>query len=287
MLAMQSGRLSAQQRLQEGFMRHKSHVVSLMASLAIVAMLSPGTAQAQRRRPSVRRGVVVFVSGYFYDPFYGPYSWWPRAAWPYAYYPMFDGRAEVRLLVTPKDAAVYVDGYYAGVVDDFNGIFQRLPLPPGPHEIALYLNGYRTVHQRLYLAPNSDSTLRYTLERFAPGETAEPPFIAPPVPPPPPGTTTLPRTPYRGATPPPTPAPQVTAFGTLAIQVQPADAEVIIDGERWSGLDSAGRLQVHVAEGMHHIEIRKPGHRGFSTDVQVRPRETTPLNVSLSTETRE
>lgn len=266
-------------------MRQTTLFVILLTSLAVT--LSSATAGAQRRRPPVKRGVVVFVGGYFYDPFYGPYPWWPRTAWPYAYYPVFDDRTELRLLVTPKEATVYVDGYYAGVVDDFDGIFQRLPLPPGPHEIAFYLKGYRTVHQRLYLAPNSDSKLRYTMERLAPGETTEPPFIAPLVPPPPPGTTTPPRTLYRGATPTPTPAPQVAAFGTLAIQVQPADAEVIIDGERWTGSDSAGRLQVHVVEGMHHIEIRKQGYRGFSTDVQVRPGETTPLNVSLSAETRE
>jgi hypothetical protein len=199
---------------------------------------------------------------------------------------VFDDRTELRLLVMPKEAAVYVDGYYAGVVDDFDGIFQRLPLPPGPHEIAFYLDGYRTVHQRLYLVPNSDSRLRYTMERLAPGETSEPPFIAAPVPPPPHGTTKPPRTLHRGAEPTPTPVPQ-GAFGTLAIQVQPADAEVIIDGERWTGSDSAGRLQVHVAEGMLHIEIRKQGYRGFSTDVQVRPGETTPLNVSLSADARE
>src|SRR5687768_11416346 len=27
------------------------------------------------------RGSYVFVGGYFYDPFYGPYPWWPRSAW--------------------------------------------------------------------------------------------------------------------------------------------------------------------------------------------------------------
>ena len=35
---------------------------------------------------------------------------------------------DVRLMVRPRDAAVYVDGYYAGVVDDFDGVFQRLTL---------------------------------------------------------------------------------------------------------------------------------------------------------------
>jgi hypothetical protein len=33
------------------------------------------------------------------------------------------------VLATPKEAAVYVDGFYAGVVDDFDGVFQSLPLP--------------------------------------------------------------------------------------------------------------------------------------------------------------
>jgi len=42
----------------------------------------------------------------------------------------FVGRAEVRVLVTPPEAAVYVDGYYAGLVDDLDGFFQRLPLTP-------------------------------------------------------------------------------------------------------------------------------------------------------------
>ena len=44
---------------------------------------------------------------------------------------------DVRLQVQPRDAAVYVDGYYAGVVDDFDGVFQRLTLEAGPHQIEL------------------------------------------------------------------------------------------------------------------------------------------------------
>ena len=78
----------------------------------------------------------VFIGGYFYDPFFGPYPWWPRTAYPYWYFPVFDNRAEVLLRVQPKeaeDAAVYVDGFYAGIVDDFNGVFQSLPLTAGAH----------------------------------------------------------------------------------------------------------------------------------------------------------
>ena len=265
-------------------MRKQSLFFALMASLAFVVTLWPATAQAQRRRAPARRGAVVFVGGYFYDPFYGPYPWWPPDAYPYRYYPMFDDRAEVRVLVTPKEAAVYIDGYYAGVVDDFDGFFQRLPMTPGPHEIAVYLAGYRTLRQQLYLGPNSTYSLRSTMERLAPGETGEPPTVAPPVPPPPAGTSRLPRTPYAGPTPPPAGTPEATAFGTLAIRVQPSGADVTIDGESWRGSAPGDRLLVHVADGMHHVDITKNGFRKFSADVQVRGGETTPINVSLSPE---
>src|SRR6185436_8519516 len=54
------------------------------------------------------RGSYVFVGGYFYDPFFGPYPWWPRSAYGWGYYPVFDYRADVRIQATPRDAAVYV-----------------------------------------------------------------------------------------------------------------------------------------------------------------------------------
>src|SRR5262245_39277009 len=49
--------------------------------------------------------------------------------------------SSVRLEVKPRDAEVFVDGYSAGHADDFDGVFQRLRLRPGSHEITLYLNG--------------------------------------------------------------------------------------------------------------------------------------------------
>jgi hypothetical protein len=39
------------------------------------------------------------------------------------------------LKVEPENAEVYVDEYYAGIVDDFNGHFQHLTLVPGPHRV--------------------------------------------------------------------------------------------------------------------------------------------------------
>ncbi len=138
------------------------------------------------------RGSYVFVGGYFYDPFYGPYPWWPASAYGWGYYPVFDYRAEVRIQGTPREAAVYVDGFYAGIVDDFDGTFQRLPLTPGGHRIELFLEGYRTVRKSLYLQPGSTLKLHETMTPLAAGETSERPEVAPAVPPPPDGTYTAP-----------------------------------------------------------------------------------------------
>jgi hypothetical protein len=110
----------------------------------------PARQAGERARPAPKsqaRVVVrgpVFVGGYFYDPLYGPYPWWPRTGYPHWYVPIYDQRADLRVKVTPKDSAVYVDGFYAGLVDEFDGVFQALPLPPGGHRVLLYRPGYRS-----------------------------------------------------------------------------------------------------------------------------------------------
>ena len=68
----------------------------------------------------------------WYGAQWGPYPYPP----PYGYYGWID--ASVRLEVTPRDAEVYVDGYYAGTVDDFDGTFQRLRVEPGQHDLEIY-----------------------------------------------------------------------------------------------------------------------------------------------------
>jgi hypothetical protein len=75
-----------------------------------------------------------------------------------------------------------------------------------------------------------------------------------------------------------------SAYGTIAIRVQPGDADVMIDGESWRGPEGQDRLIVDVAEGEHTIEIRKAGYRTYVMQVQVRRGDTTPVNVSLRTQ---
>jgi hypothetical protein len=95
-------------------------LLRLTAPLLCIAQLSLPTALAsdsQRRgaphppappRPPAHGVVIrgeVFIGGYFYDPIWGPYPWWPRHAYP-RYFPVYDARAEVRLQVKPRETAV-------------------------------------------------------------------------------------------------------------------------------------------------------------------------------------
>jgi len=289
--------------------RAHNHIIWPAALLACVVSLAwPESANAQGRRGRVHvrpaRTSLVLVGGYyggyysphwFYDPWYGYHGPWGYPPSPYRYY--FDPGASLRIEVKPQEAEVYVDGYYAGIVDDFDGVFQRLPVTPGEHEIDLYLDGYRSVRQKVYATPRNTFKLRYEMERLGSGEQ-QPPRPQPANPPqagaqgpqampsqaPPAG-----RTPGRRLPPPPQAPgaprrPEASAYGTLSIRVQPADADVLIDGERWRGPEAQDPLIVEVTEGQHTIQIQKAGYRTHLTDVEVRRGETTTLNVSLRTQ---
>jgi hypothetical protein len=260
--------------------------IALLAC-GVVAAAPPPTADAQGRRVRVVSArPVVFVGAYSYRPYgYDPWFWGPG----FHPGPMFYSAAAyptsgVRIEVTPKDAEVFVDGYLVGIVDDFNGFFQRLTLPPGQYEITLHRDGYRQVTQRIYLSPGATYRLRHTLVALAPGESAG----SRPVPEPGASRAYDPRRPGRGAAPrdiaPPEPdiaPPDAADYGQLAIRVQPEGAEVLIDGEPWQGPEGHDRLVVHLAPGRHRIEVRKDGYEPFSTTVTVQPGQTAALNVSL------
>ena len=271
-----------------------------LAPLVLVltgTLLWPAEANAQRRvhrrivRPVVVHGAYYrpyYYRPYFYTPFYwGVYGWYPHPFGPFPPYPYYwggyDRASSVRVLVEPKDAQVYVDGYFVGLVDDFDGWAQRLRLVPGEHEIAFYLDGYRPVHEKLLFRPSASYKLRHTLEKLAPGEPA------PPRPEPAPGAER--RAPRRPADEPPgyerseppegEPSPAAEAFGTLALRVQPEDAVVQIDGDRWDGPLGGSRLQVQLAEGSHSLVVSKDGYRSYTADVEIQSGEVTTVNVSL------
>jgi PEGA domain-containing protein len=201
---------------------------------------------------------------------------------PYRY-PGIHPDASVRLDVEPQDTEVYVDGYYAGIVDDFDGMLQRLRVEPGQHEITLYHDGYRAAHQRVYLTRDRTFKIRQQLEMLSAGEAAEPRPIPAPLPAGAPPPLPLPRN-GRGTPPnlPPSNAPPAQAgAGRLSIQVQPADATVLIDGQPWPASPGQETVILDLPEGRHVIQVRKPGYVGYSTEVDVRRGETATVNVSL------
>ena len=295
-------------------MRHVSAYKKLLMFVALIVVLlaaAPTTSEAQGRRYRPGGRVVVvgsYYGGYYADPFFYADPWYgyqyPWRPYPYRYYGYDE--ASVRLEVTPRHAEVYIDGYYAGVVDDFDGAFQRLHVEPGEHEIEIYLDGFRPFRQKVYLTHDRTFRIRQALQPLAPGEQPEP-RPQPPAPPiaqaPQPGTQQspapgqpMPRGPMGRRMPPPPQAepgqsappgrraPATSEYGTLAVRVQPADAEVSIDGAPWQGPGGQDRLVIEVAEGSHTVEIRKAGFRTYVTQVEIRRGETSQLNVSLRNE---
>jgi len=282
----------------------------ILFTFFVVAMLvTPVIVDAQvRGRVGVRVAsprVGVRVGGGFYRPyyrayayrplFYDPWYWYPSPYWyppAYAYQSpyYYGGGASLRLQVSPHETEVFIDGYFAGTVDDFDGFFQRLNLEPGEHDLELYLPGHRSVQQKVYLQPGKTFRVRHDMESLRPGD-AEP--VRPaggPAPtaattrrgPPPPNPSAAPerRAPVEPREPRTAPA-RVNDYGTLALRVQPADAEVLIDGEKWAGSQGDDRLEVQLSTGQHNLEVRKDGFRIYSTDVTIRGGETSTLNVAL------
>ena len=111
-------------------------------------------------------GYGSFGLGYFY---YDPYTWYP-----YDYDYRFHGygygypTGEVRLQVRPRQAEVYVDGYYAGRVDDFDGFVQSLTLEEGPYTIEIVAPGYEPLTFNVRIQPGRKITYRGDLRPLRP-----------------------------------------------------------------------------------------------------------------------
>ena len=288
-------------------MRKSRPTVAFVCGVAILSFCS-AVAEAQGRRaaprpsgrqavarpagsaPVAQRGRRVQTRGYgyrgyrgyrygYYNPyFYGPYGY-PQYGQGY-YYDL----GSVRLQVKPEATEVYVDGYYVGVVDEYDGVFQRLRLPSGEHEIELYLDGHESVREMLYLVPGETYKLRREMAPLAEG-VQQPPRPEPLDPP------ERVVGPYDRGVPAGGPfgrggqaaisQPAAERFGSLTVRVQPAGAEVLVDGEVWLGFEGLDRLVVELGVGPHSIEVRREGYRTYRTEVEIREADITFLNVSL------
>ena len=103
---------------------------------------------------------------YFGRPYaaygYPAYGYPGYSAGSYGYFAIAPGRAygSVRIVDAPPDAQVFVDGYYAGVVDDYDGVFQHLNLEAGPHHIEIEVPGYPRTGFDIRVEPGRTITYR-------------------------------------------------------------------------------------------------------------------------------
>jgi hypothetical protein len=111
-----------------------------------------------------------FPFGVYVGP-YGAYWYWKTYPFPWRYvddcwvYAEEVDSGAVQLKVTPNEAQVFVDGYYAGIVDDFDGIGQALELVAGPHRIEIRLEGYVPATFDVDVPPGQTITYRAELNR--------------------------------------------------------------------------------------------------------------------------
>lgn len=116
-------------------MRWLSLILASALTLGLLG-LAP-TASAQRRR------VVIVEPRAYWGPYWGPF-------YPYGYYPypptymaMAANFGEVKIDTHEKEAAVYIDGGYAGKIKDN----KKFALKPGNHEIELRDSDGRTFYR--------------------------------------------------------------------------------------------------------------------------------------------
>ncbi len=110
----------------------------------------------------------------YWSPYWGSYGYGYPSYWG-GYYRHYDPNASLgaaRLQVTPRETEVFVDGYFAGVVDDFDGFSQRLRLEPGDHEVTLFLDGHRALTRRMRFTIGQTFKVQHEMEPLGAGEPA-------------------------------------------------------------------------------------------------------------------
>ena len=182
--------------------------------------------------------------------------------------------ASVRVQVEPRDAEVYVDGQFAGRVDNFDGFFQRLRVTPGNHRIVLWRPGYHIERHQLYFDRNTTRVINGRMQPLRPGQ-AQPPR---------PGNRPGPRPgydPYDRYDDRYDDRIPAGRLGTVSLYVAPGDAEILVNGSRRSWQRLNNRFALNLEPGRHRIEVRRAGYAPYAQDVVIRAGATVSVNVTL------
>ncbi|HTM23999.1 MAG TPA: PEGA domain-containing protein [Vicinamibacterales bacterium] len=118
-----------------------------------------------------------FGMGYGLSPFgWNPYAFYGDPMDPYDYgagYGSYSNRiynshdqGALKLKVKPRTAKVYVDGYFVGNVDQFDGAFQKLTLNTGSHKVEIKAEGYETAEFDVLITPEQTITFAGDLKKL-------------------------------------------------------------------------------------------------------------------------
>jgi hypothetical protein len=79
-----------------------------------------------------------------------------------------EGHGSLRIDVPQREATVHVDGFYVGVVADFDGTLEHLTLAPGPHHVELRAPGFETTEFEVNAEVGRLIVYRTPMRRVAP-----------------------------------------------------------------------------------------------------------------------
>lgn len=205
------------------------------------------------------------------------YPGWPWWGYPYPYpygYPPGPWRvhadwatATLRIELSPSDAEVYVDRFYAGPVDHFDGIFQHLTLHAGPHFIEIRKTGFRILVFEVNLYPGESMTYRQTMTPATEGDRDVPAPAAPG---------------FEEGAALPSPFDVAAAPGEVRFDVTPRDAAIYADGF-YAGLvsDFDDTQHLLLPSGRHHVSFTLDGYESLDVDLSVESARTMTYRGSL------
>ncbi|HEV3484451.1 MAG TPA: PEGA domain-containing protein [Vicinamibacterales bacterium] len=114
-------------------------------------------------------GYALGLGYFYYDPFwygsYGSYGYGYQGGYGSGSY-SYGEAGSLRLKIKPREAQVFVDGYFVGNVDSFDGVFQRLSIEAGAHKIEIRAPGYETLQFDVLVTPGDTVTYKGEMERI-------------------------------------------------------------------------------------------------------------------------
>ncbi|HEX2445314.1 MAG TPA: PEGA domain-containing protein [Vicinamibacterales bacterium] len=230
-------------------MRTKTPLILGCVIVAGLAAFLPSRAEAQRHRGGSARLSTAVPRAHYPRPhyprhYYPRYHHYPRYYYPRYYYPGY---------YYPR---YYSPGYYPGYYYPGLSFGVGIGFGVGLGFGVGYGSGY-PAYPGSYYAP-------YGYGQYGYDRSGDPRIQV-----------TTPAYPSRDSAP-------SSQYGTLSIRVQPADAEIFVDGEQWRFPESGRRLDLEISEGPHRVEIRREGLEPYATTMYIRAGQVTTLNVSLT-----